>query len=232
MIGKHHKEEAAMDRLEHWNKGTLIRKEELKGRLEAVLFAAGDPMTVREMATLLDVVPDAVEMLLEEMALDYARAERGLQIIRLEDRIQLTTKLDYSSSVLKLAQVNERQTLSKGALECLAIIAYKQPATRVEVDEIRGVSSDYVLSKLLERSFITVIGRKNVPGKPKLYATTDEFLRQFGFSNLKAFSEDETYQSLLRRVGTGSEEGALEILPDDDEGEETQLTLWGQEKSE
>lgn len=221
-----------MDRLEHWNKGTLIRKEELKGRLEAVLFAAGDPMTVREMATLLDVVPDAVEMLLEEMALDYARAERGLQIIRLEDRIQLTTKLDYSSSVLKLAQVNERQTLSKGALECLAIIAYKQPVTRVEVDEIRGVSSDYVLSKLLERSFITVIGRKNVPGKPKLYATTDEFLRQFGFSNLKAFSEDETYQSLLRRVGTGSEEGALEILPDDDEGEETQLTLWGQEKSE
>jgi segregation and condensation protein B len=102
----------------------------------------------------------------------------------------------------------------------------------VEVDEIRGVSSDYVLSKLLERSFITVIGRKNVPGKPKLYATTDEFLRQFGFSNLKAFSEDETYQSLLRRVGTGSEEGDLEILPDDDEGEETQLTLWGQEKSE
>ncbi|WFF71437.1 SMC-Scp complex subunit ScpB [Proteiniclasticum sp. QWL-01] len=221
-----------MDRLEHGNKGTLIRKEELKGRLEAVLFAAGDPMTVREMATLLDVVPDAVEMLLEEMALDYARAERGLQIIRLEDRIQLTTKLDYSSSVLKLAQVNERQTLSKGALECLAIIAYKQPVTRVEVDEIRGVSSDYVLSKLLERSFITVIGRKNVPGKPKLYATTDEFLRQFGFSNLKAFSEDETYQSLLRRVGTGSEEGDLEILPDDDEGEETQLTLWGQEKSE
>lgn len=232
MIGKHHKEEAAMDRLEHGNKGTLIRKEELKGRLEAVLFAAGDPMTVREMATLLDVVPDAVEMLLEEMALDYARAERGLQIIRLEDRIQLTTKLDYSSSVLKLAQVNERQTLSKGALECLAIIAYKQPVTRVEVDEIRGVSSDYVLSKLLERSFITVIGRKNVPGKPKLYATTDEFLRQFGFSNLKAFSEDETYQSLLRRVGTGAEEGDLEILPDDDEGEETQLTLWGQEKSE
>lgn len=232
MIGKHHKEEAAMDRLEHWNKGTLIRKEELKGRLEAVLFAAGDPMTVREMAALLDVVPDAVEMLLEEMALDYAGAERGLQIIRLEDRIQLTTKLDYSSSVLKLAQVNERQTLSKGALECLAIIAYKQPVTRVEVDEIRGVSSDYVLSKLLERSFITVIGRKNVPGKPKLYATTDEFLRQFGFSNLKAFSEDETYQSLLRRVGTGSEEGDLEILPDDDEGEETQLTLWGQEKSE
>lgn len=221
-----------MDRLEHGNKGTLVRKEELKGRLEAVLFAAGDPMTVREMAALLDVVPDAVEMLLEEMALDYARAERGLQIIRLEDRIQLTTKLDYSSSVLKLAQVNERQTLSKGALECLAIIAYKQPVTRVEVDEIRGVSSDYVLSKLLERSFITVIGRKNVPGKPKLYATTDEFLRQFGFSNLKAFSEDETYQSLLRRVGTGSEEGDLEILPDDDEGEETQLTLWGQEKSE
>lgn len=207
--------------------GTALDKTELKGRLEAVLFAAGDPMSIREMASVLEVVPDAVEMLLDEMTVEYGQSHRGIQIIRLEDKIQLTTKVEYSATVLKLAQVNERQTLSKGALECLAIIAYKQPVTRVEIDEIRGVSSDYVLGKLLERSFITVIGRKNVPGKPKLYATTDEFLRQFGFANLKVFTQDETYQALMERMGAErNSDGEILADFDGDEEEETQLTIW------
>ncbi len=205
-----------------------MSKQELKGRLEAVLFAAGDPVSIREAAQLLDVVPDAVEMLLEELALDQAGPERGLRILRLEDRLQLATKVEYSASVLRLAQVNERQTLSRGALECLAIIAYKQPVTRVEIDEIRGVSSDYVLNKLLERSFITVVGRRNVPGKPKLYATTDEFLRQFGFANVRVFTEDEAFQLMMQRVGDTPRE-EIEILTDlDDEEDATQLSVWSQ----
>lgn len=205
-----------------------MSKPELKGRLEAVLFAAGEPLSIREAAQLLDVVPDAVEMLLEEMALDQANPERGIRILRLEDRLQLATKVEYSASVLRLAQVNERQTLSRGALECLAIIAYKQPVTRVEIDEIRGVSSDYVLNKLLERSFITVVGRKNVPGKPKLYATTDEFLRQFGFANVRVFTEDEAFQLMMQRVGDEPRD-EIEILADlDDDEQATQLSVWNQ----
>lgn len=205
-----------------------VDKTELKGQLEALLFAAGDPISVREIASVLQIVPDAVEVLLEEMTADYQSPHRGIQVIRLEDKIQLTTKIEYSDTVLKLAEVNERQTLSKGALECLAIIAYKQPVTRVEIDEIRGVSSQYVLGKLLERSFITVIGRKKVPGKPKLYATTDEFLRQFGFDNLKVFTQDETYQELMNQMSNDALLSDDDILPDfeGDEEDETQLTLW------
>lgn len=205
-----------------------VDKTELKGQLEALLFAAGDPISVREIASVLQIVPDAVEVLLEEMTADYQSPHRGIQVIRLEDKIQLATKIEYSDTVLKLAEVNERQTLSKGALECLAIIAYKQPVTRVEIDEIRGVSSQYVLGKLLERSFITVIGRKKVPGKPKLYATTDEFLRQFGFDNLKVFTQDETYQELMNQMSNDALLSDDDILPDfeGDEEDETQLTLW------
>ena len=205
-----------------------MSKQELRGGLEAALFAAGDPVSIREAAQLLDVVPDAVEMLLEELALDQAGPERGLRILRLEGRLQLATKVEYSASVLRLAQVNERQTLSRGALECLAIIAYKQPVAQVEIDEIRGVSSDYVLNKLLERSFITVVGRRNVPGKPKLYATTDEFLRQFGFANVRVFTEDEAFQLMMQRVGDTPRE-EIEILTDlDDEEDATQLSVWSQ----
>lgn len=205
-----------------------LDKTELRGQLEALLFAAGDPISVREIASVLQIVPDTVEVLLEEMMADYERPNRGIQVIRLEDKVQLTTKIEYSDTVLKLAEVNERQTLSKGALECLAIIAYKQPVTRVEIDEIRGVSSQYVLGKLLERSFITVIGRKKVPGKPKLYATTDEFLRQFGFDNLKVFTEDETYQDLMNQMANDAPLSDDDILPDfeGDEEDETQITLW------
>lgn len=206
-----------------------VDKEKLKGRLEAVLFAAGEPVSVLDLADMLEVVPDAVELILDAMAESYGGADRGIQIIRLEDRVQLATKAACSPWVLKLAQVNERQTLSKGALECLAIVAYKQPVTRVEVDEIRGVSSDYVMAKLLDRGFISVIGRKNVPGKPKLYATTDEFLRQFGFSNVRVFNQDETFQELMRSVdGTREDGDGLEILPDieADDTEETQISIW------
>lgn len=209
--------------------GRPVDKEVLKGRLEAVLFAAGDPVSIRDMANMLEVVPDAVEMLLEDLTEQYRSASRGIAVLRLEDKIQLATKAEYSHWVLKLAQVNERQTLSKGALECLAIVAYKQPVTRVEVDEIRGVSSDYVMAKLLDRGFISVIGRKNVPGKPKLYATTDEFLRQFGFSNVKVFSQDESFQDLMRSVdATRKDQDGLEILPDiePDEIDETQISIW------
>lgn len=178
---------------------------------------------------MLEVVPDAVETILDALDNQYRSASRGIFIIRLEDKIQLATKVEYSRWVLKLAQVNERQTLSKGALECLAIVAYKQPVTRVEVDEIRGVSSDYVMAKLLDRGFISVIGRKNVPGKPKLYATSEEFLRQFGFANVKIFTQDETFQELMKSVeSTTLDQDGMEILPDiePDAIDETQISIW------
>lgn len=189
-----------------------FEKESWKGRLEAVLFAAGDPMSVRDLARLLETVPDTMEFLLDELSEEYEKAGRGIALLRLEDEVQLATKAAYSSDVIKLGQVNERQTLSKGALECLAIVAYRQPVTRVEIDEIRGVSSEYVMGKLLDRGFVEVIGHKSVPGRPRLYATTEEFLRQFGFPDLKAFSGDESYRTLIGNLPQGASSEVPSLL--------------------
>ncbi|MFB0917655.1 MAG: SMC-Scp complex subunit ScpB [Clostridiaceae bacterium] len=199
----------------------------IKGAIEAILFAAGEPVSIVQLAEMLDLVPDAVEKFLIDLEMEYKTTDRGISLLRLDERVQLASKKDYSDYVKKLATVNERQTLSKGALECLAIIAYKQPVTRVEIDEIRGVSSDYVLSKLLERGFIASVGRKEVPGRPRLYATTDEFLRQFGFEDIKIFSRDESFQELIKHTGADfTEEGdALDEYHDgeDDRGEQLSL---------
>lgn len=200
---------------------TLEDRDSLKGAMEAILFASGDPIKVTDLANLLLIVPDTCEVLLEELAKEFQQHGRGITLIRLGDKVQLATKGEYSTWVKKLATVNERQSLSKGNLECLAIVAYRQPVTRVEVDAIRGVSSDYVMNKLTERGLITVIGRKNVPGKPKLYATTDEFLRQFGFSDLELFKKDPRFLDLMDRLAEHpSPEEALDILPTEDSGED------------
>lgn len=196
-----------------------IGKISIKGAVEAILFAAGEPISIVQLAEILALVPDAVEKFLLELDLEYRTTDRGFSLLRLDERVQLASKKDYSDYVKKLATVNERQTLSKGALECLAIIAYKQPVTRVEIDEIRGVSSDYVLSKLLERGFIASVGRKEVPGRPRLYATTDEFLRQFGFEDIKVFSRDETFQELIKNTVSETPQ-TNDILDEYHEGED------------
>lgn len=175
-------------------------KEEAKGRLEAIIFASGEAISVGELAVFMNLVPDSVETLLDEMENDYKEKRRGIRLLRLNSSVQLATKLEYSDSVKKLSKVNERQTLGQGALECLAIIAYRQPITRAEIDEIRGVSSEYVLSKLVERNIIKVAGRLDAPGKPRLYATTEEFLMEFGFNDLKAFRENKEYQKLRESI--------------------------------
>lgn len=179
------------------NKTNNFDKGELKGRMEALIFASGDPISIKDLTSFLELVPDAVEQLIDEMIIDYENSNRGIRLVRIDDTISLVTKVEYSDTVKRLAKVNERQSLSQGALECLAIIAYRQPVTRVEIDEIRGVSSEYVLNRLLEKNIIKVAGRKDAPGKPRLYATTDEFLLEFGFSDLKDFKENEEHKALI-----------------------------------
>lgn len=199
-----------------------IDKEELKGRLEAVIFASGEPILIKDLAIFLNVVPDSIETLIMEMEEEYDRKNRGIRLIRLDDRVQLATKQEYSESVKKLAKVNERQTLSQGALESLAIIAYRQPVTRAEIDEIRGVSSEYVLQKLVERDIIKVVGRKDAPGKPRLYATTDEFLVQFGINDLKNFKNNPDYKNL---IGLNGDTSTDIILNDEDTEDVQQISI-------
>lgn len=157
--------------------------EHLKGHIEALLFASGNPITADKIAQILDVPEEHIPLLIAKLIDDMGSAERGLSIVEVAGGYQLCTKPELASAVEKLAYVQETR-LSLAALETLAIIAFKQPITRQEIEHIRGVKVDGVVSLLLERGLIKEVGRKEAIGRPILYGTTDDFLKCFGLRNL------------------------------------------------
>jgi len=158
----------------------------LKAELEALLFASDQPLS---MARLLEVVPRAkkaeVHEALDELETDYQDGARAFRLLRIAGGFQLATKQEYANVVRRLFVGKRRVRLTKAALETLAIIAYKQPTTRPEVDAIRGVSSGGVLETLLERDLVRIAGRADGVGRPLLYATTGEFLQYLGLNHLR-----------------------------------------------
>lgn len=158
--------------------------------LESILFAAGDAVKKKDLVRIMKIRMEDLEKVITAYEKELKENHRGIRLLALENKLQLGTKEAHAPYLKELLGVNERQSLSKGSLECLSVIAFKQPVTRVDVDEIRGVNSDYVLQKLQEKGLIKVVGRKDAPGRPKLYGTTDEFLIQFGFTSLKDLKEE------------------------------------------
>jgi len=158
---------------------------ELKAILEALIFASPEPLTPKAMFKLLDTEPrEDVEAALEELKQDYERPG-GLQIVEVAGGFQIVTRTDLHEWVRKLFHERTSQKLSVQSLETLAVIAYKQPITAPEIAEIRGVSSSGgVLSTLVERHLIKTVGRKQVVGRPFMYATTREFLERFGLNDI------------------------------------------------
>jgi len=150
--------------------------------LEAVLFMAAEPLPEDELAEILGVTPSEFAALAQQLAGDYAN--RGLQLTRIAGGYQVSTRPEYGSFVAKLHKP-ERFRLSRAALETLAIVAYKQPATRPEIDAIRGVNSDSALDTLLQYELVCEVGRKDAPGRPLLYRTTEQFLGHFGLNSLE-----------------------------------------------
>ena len=161
------------------------RKSTQKGIIEAMLFVSGEPLSLKELALHLEASPKYLEEVLEELIEDYQEEDRGIKLIRINGDYQLVTKNEYSDYIQKLLKKNKRQSLSQASLESLAIVAYKQPITRIDIDEIRGVKSDSAISRLMDKELIKEVGRLEVPGRPILYCTTEEFLRQFGVHDLK-----------------------------------------------
>ncbi|MGG7077642.1 SMC-Scp complex subunit ScpB [Clostridium sardiniense] len=172
------------------------RKEPIKAIIEALLFVSGEPLSLRDIAVNLEITPKYTEEILGEMMLDYEVSNRGIKLIVLNGAYQLVTKNEYSDYIQKLLKKNRRQSLSQASLESLAIIAYKQPITRVDIDEIRGVKSDSAIQKLIERELIAEVGRLEVPGRPILYGTTDEFLRQFGLAGLDELPSLDLFEDI------------------------------------
>jgi len=166
--------------------GKAMDRAEIKAIIEGLLFACGDDgITASAIAHVLDINVTSVEHLLEELSFDYEHTARGIMIMKSQASYFLTTKPEHSDYYKKLLATPIRNKLSQAALETLAIIAYEQPITRVEIDDIRGVNSDRPIRTLLARSLIEEVGRKDTVGRPILYGTTKEFLTYFGLTSLE-----------------------------------------------
>ena len=157
----------------------------LKGRIEAILFVAGEAVGIRDLAKALRIEEKELKEALKKIGSEYDYEQRGFMLKRFGDKVQLATRPLYSEDVLRLLQPVQQQSLCQAAMETLAVVAYKQPVTRAEVEQIRGVKCDYSLQSLMIKGLIQEAGRKDTIGRPILYATTDMFLSHFGIQGLE-----------------------------------------------
>lgn len=158
--------------------------QELEAQIEAILFTMGEAVEAERIAMALDHDVDTVRRVARNMMDRYRSADRGIQIIELNDSYQMSTKQTMYESIIKIAHVPKKHVLTEVLLETLSIVAYKQPITRQEIEAIRGVSCDHAVNKLVEYGLIAEIGRLDAPGRPILFGTTDDFLRSFGLASL------------------------------------------------
>lgn len=189
---------------------------ELKAILEALIFASPEPLTPKALFKILDTEPkEDVQAALEALKQDYQRLG-GLQLVEVAGGYQIVTRQDLHEWVRRLFHEQTTQRLSVQALESLAVIAYKQPLTALEVNEIRGVNTSGVLNTLLERHLVKIVGRKQVVGRPFLYATTKEFLMRFGLNDLSELPRVEDLAEALglegNAGGVGGAGGAAPLL--------------------
>ena len=152
--------------------------------IEAILFASGESVELAKLAYCLDLDEKTVKLIIATLSDKYEAEKRGVKIIRMNDAYQMCTSDEYFEFVSRLIKAPVRKALSPVLLETLAIIAYKQPVHRAMIEEIRGVDASHAVNKLLEFNLIKEAGRLDAPGKPILFATSDEFLKHFGMSGL------------------------------------------------
>ena len=200
-----------------------MEEERLKSILESLLFAAGEPVSVARLSAALDDLPKGeIQKALSEMTTDYAAQNRGLTLEEVAGGFQLRTVKEHAQYVRRLLAARPPR-LSKPLLETVAIIAYRQPISRPELEQLRGVDSGGVLETLLEKRLIKIAGRKEAPGRPMIYATTPEFLETFGLKDLDALPDLKEFQEIERAVEQ-AEIGPVESIethPEDAVAEDT-----------
>ena len=158
---------------------------ELAKIIETILFVSGEPVQLGAVARALEVTELEVSAAADELASDYDYNRRGICLKRFGSHIQLSTRPDYAPQIEKLLQPIQKQSLSQAALETLAVVAYKQPVTRLDIEAVRGVKCDYSVQSLMNKGLIEEVGRKETLGRPILYGTTDAFLSHFGLTSLE-----------------------------------------------
>ncbi len=162
------------------------RKEpKIEAILEAILFAMGDSVKLDKLSFVLEMEKGEIREVLYKMMKRYKREDRGIILVELEDAFQLCTKTEMYDYLMKIRKTPKDYTLTDTMLETLSIVAYKQPVTRLEIEKIRGVSSDHAVNKLVEFNLICEVGRLDAPGRPLLFGTTEDFLRCFGVKSIE-----------------------------------------------
>ncbi|MBP3311003.1 MAG: SMC-Scp complex subunit ScpB [Butyricicoccus sp.] len=179
----------------------------LQATLEAILFAAGDAIPIVRLAQATGAAPDDVEAALDALADQYDFEQRGIMLVRMEDKAQLCSRPAYADAVRRAVESRKPPQLSPAALKVLTIVAYRQPVTRAYIEQLRGVDSGGTVASLTEKGLIAEAGRLDVPGRPILFRTTDVFLRTFSLSSLSELPE----------------------LPELTEGEQLQLSMDNQQ---
>jgi segregation and condensation protein B len=196
--------------------------------IEALLFASDEPLTTRQIIDImrtaddggprLRITEDDVLGIIRELNSEYVQTGRAFRIVHAAGGFQFATMPEFAAWLGRLAKDKAKRKLTLAALETLAVIAYKQPVTKPEVEAIRGVNADYAIQKLLERGMVTIVGRAATPGRPLLYGTTAEFLKHFGINDLSelpkpreideilADQTDDMEKEILKRMGKTPEE--------------------------
>ncbi len=178
---------------------------DLKGVLEGILFVVGDEgITLNKICEILEISLEEAKKLLKELKSSYESNDRGIRISYLGDAFKLTTKQEHKEYYKKLVENPENNLLTPSALEVLAIVAYNQPITRVEIDEMRGVSSSHMIRRLVAKGLLKEAGKSTMPGRPNLYKTTSDFLDYFGLATLDDLPEID-----MSKYGSNDEEKEL-----------------------
>ena len=187
-----------------------LEMKEIESAIEGILFASGEPVHVDRICVALELDRPTVELVLQKLADHYSYDRRGVRLLRMDENYQLCSAPDYADYIRKAFEIRKPAKLSQPALEVLTIIAYYQPTTRAYIDQIRGVDSSYTVGLLLERRMIEACGTLQVPGRPRLYRTTKEFLRAFHLNTLEDLPEmpglENDGQLRLENDGTISDE--------------------------
>ncbi len=168
-------------------------KKELKSIIEALLFIWGEPLTIDDISEVVGVKTNDLEKIINEMIDEFDYYRRGIRIIKINKSYQLCTRKEHYKWISKLCTPKTNKGLSNAALETLAIIAYKQPITRLDIESIRGVKCSKSLNTLMEKDLIKELGRLEKPGKPIVYGTTEYFLKYFGLTSLNDLPETKEY---------------------------------------
>lgn len=171
-----------------------MKLENVKSVIESILFSAGRVVKVSELAKILEMTPEEVNTIMQALKTDYAEESRGIEIIKVDDGYQLTTKKANYDYIVQLLDNRAKPSLSSAALETLSIIAYNPRISRAEIEAIRGVNSDGTLYRLQEYNLIEEDGKLDLPGKPTAFKTTESFLKMFGLSSLDELPELPRYK--------------------------------------